>query len=126
LFSGLFTVSFLVLNRNDFLSKTPDRRQRTARSIYNLHFDIVHGCQLRCTGCPNSTLQPKIKRISVEDFNACQKRWNNLLLPRGWTPEFRGWMNLPEAKAHPSGRLTRGTDKACFFMAGNQFGTDYV
>jgi MoaA/NifB/PqqE/SkfB family radical SAM enzyme len=34
-----------------------------------LHIDIVHGCQLRCLGCPNSTLQPKVKRISVEDFD---------------------------------------------------------
>ena len=31
--------------------------------------DIVHGCQLRCIGCPNSTLQPKVKRMSPEDFN---------------------------------------------------------
>ena len=36
-----------------------------ATSIYNLHFDIVHGCQLRCVGCPNSILQPKIKRMPV-------------------------------------------------------------
>ena len=42
-----------------------------ATSIYNLHFDIVHGCQLRCVGCPNSTLLPKIKRISVDDFALC-------------------------------------------------------
>jgi radical SAM protein with 4Fe4S-binding SPASM domain len=44
---------------------------RRATSIYNFHFDIVHGCQLRCLGCPNSTLQPKIKRIGVEDFRRC-------------------------------------------------------
>lgn len=41
------------------------------RSIYNFHFDIVHGCQLRCLGCPNTTLLPKIQRISVEDFRQC-------------------------------------------------------
>ena len=41
------------------------------KSIFNLHFDIVHGCQLRCVGCPNSTLLPKVKRIEVEDFNRC-------------------------------------------------------
>ena len=39
------------------------------RHIYNLHMDIVHGCQLRCVGCPNSTLLPKVKRISVADFS---------------------------------------------------------
>lgn len=38
------------------------------RHIYAAHMDIVHGCQLRCVGCPNSTLLPKIKRVSVEDF----------------------------------------------------------
>jgi radical SAM protein with 4Fe4S-binding SPASM domain len=39
--------------------------------IYCAHLDIVHGCQLRCLGCPNSTLLPKIKRISVADFRTC-------------------------------------------------------
>lgn len=39
-----------------------------ATSIYSLHFDIVHGCQLRCIGCPNSTILPKVARIAVEDF----------------------------------------------------------
>lgn len=41
------------------------------RDIYCAHLDIVHGCQLRCLGCPNSTLLPKIKRIAVEDFRKC-------------------------------------------------------
>lgn len=41
------------------------------RHIFSLQFDIVHGCQLRCVGCPNSTLLPKISRISVEDFRTC-------------------------------------------------------
>ena len=43
----------------------------TPRSIYHFHFDIVHGCQLRCMGCPNATLLPKVKRISVDDFRQC-------------------------------------------------------
>ncbi|MGH8041695.1 MAG: SPASM domain-containing protein [Rudaea sp.] len=38
------------------------------KDIYCAHIDIVHGCQLRCVGCPNSTLQPKIKRVAVTDF----------------------------------------------------------
>lgn len=33
--------------------------------------DIVHGCQLRCIGCPNSGLRPKIRFMSPEDFGAC-------------------------------------------------------
>lgn len=41
------------------------------RRIEKLGFDIVHGCQLRCVGCPNSVIQPKIKQISVEDFSRC-------------------------------------------------------
>jgi hypothetical protein len=41
------------------------------KHLYALHFDIVHGCQLRCVGCPNSTLEPKIQRISVDDFAQC-------------------------------------------------------
>ena len=41
------------------------------RNIEKLGFDIVHGCQLRCVGCPNAVLQPKIKQISVADFARC-------------------------------------------------------
>ena len=41
------------------------------KHLYSVHFDIVHGCQLRCVGCPNSTLEPKIQRIPVEDFARC-------------------------------------------------------
>jgi molybdenum cofactor biosynthesis enzyme MoaA len=39
-----------------------------ANSIFMLHADIVHGCQLRCVGCPNSTIMDKVERISVDDF----------------------------------------------------------
>lgn len=38
------------------------------RAIDKLGFDVVHGCQLRCIGCPNSTLKPKIRQIAVADF----------------------------------------------------------
>jgi radical SAM protein with 4Fe4S-binding SPASM domain len=41
------------------------------RHLFSVHFDIVHGCQLRCVGCPNSTLEPKIQSTSVEDFGRC-------------------------------------------------------
>lgn len=37
-------------------------------ALQRLGIDIVHGCQLRCVGCPNSTLQPKVKRMPVESF----------------------------------------------------------
>jgi radical SAM protein with 4Fe4S-binding SPASM domain len=41
---------------------------RRADSIYLAHLDIVHGCQLRCVGCPNSILQPKIAQVAEDDF----------------------------------------------------------
>jgi MoaA/NifB/PqqE/SkfB family radical SAM enzyme len=43
----------------------------TPKHLFAVHFDIVHGCQLRCVGCPNSTLQPEIQRISTGDFGLC-------------------------------------------------------
>lgn len=39
--------------------------------IRRLGFDIVRGCQLRCIGCPNSTLRTKIKFVTSEDFKTC-------------------------------------------------------
>lgn len=36
-----------------------------------VHFDIVHGCQLRCVGCPNATLSPNVRRITVNAFARC-------------------------------------------------------
>ncbi len=41
------------------------------KHLYSVHFDIVHGCQLRCVGCPNSMLASKVSRIAVEDFARC-------------------------------------------------------
>ena len=43
----------------------------TPQSLEVMHFDIVGGCQLRCVGCPNSTLRPKAKPISLADFARC-------------------------------------------------------
>ena len=48
-----------------------------------------------------------------------RKSWmnrNRILHPRGWTPEFRGWMNLPQASETPSGRETVVPEGYCFFM----------
>ena len=44
---------------------------QSPKHIFAVHFDIVDGCQLRCVGCPNSTLEPKIRYIPVEDFACC-------------------------------------------------------
>jgi radical SAM protein with 4Fe4S-binding SPASM domain len=55
----------------DRVLAAPDMTPAKPRHVYALHFDIVHGCQLRCVGCPNSTLEPKIHRIAVDDFHRC-------------------------------------------------------
>jgi radical SAM protein with 4Fe4S-binding SPASM domain len=39
--------------------------------IRKFGFDIVHGCQLRCIGCPISTLKPKIHFVEPEVFDKC-------------------------------------------------------
>ena len=43
-------------------------------------------------------------------------RWEDFLRPRGWTPEFRRWMALPEAKENLTGRvvMTPPRPAACF------------
>ena len=43
----------------------------TLNQIDTFHFDIVQGCQLRCIGCPNSILLPKIDHITAEKFAQC-------------------------------------------------------
>ena len=208
------------------------------------HFEIVSGCQLRCVGCPNSTLQPKVKRIAVEDFEyllgrvdvkfvqylrlfnfgepllhrnlasileciprqdwgvgrveistnaqfidwddfeaalktdilthisvscdgdgtpeeytrlrppsrwdkfieflerahelrerycpdmelmtrtictdpVAQARWRSVLEPRGWIPEFRGWLYLPEAEQNMTGQAVVAPTRVCSFQAAN-------
>ncbi len=219
------------------------------RRIDKLGFDIVHGCQLRCVGCPNAVIRPKIRQISVADFERClahldvgevrlfrlfnfgepllhkdlpgilavipkqlfrvglvelstnaqyhdfdmlaealrtgvlgrlvvscdgdgtaasyeaarppakwekllaflrrakelrdrfapgmqlvtrtictdpeaQARWRRVLEPLGWTPEFRDWLNLPEAQ-RVSGRPLEVGSGACSFMDGSKFYVDY-
>jgi len=211
-------------------------------SIFMVHVDIVHGCQLQCIGCPNSTLMDKVKRVEVAHFSkilrnidvdyihtlrlfnfgepllhrqldkivaeipkqkwkasfvelstnaqytdwknfkemlklqivnkiavSCdgdgskekyeklrppakmeklieflkrtrelrdkwspatelitrtiveteqdKQNWLDILTPMGWTPEFRRWMILPEAKENPSNRKLNYIDGKCFFMA---------
>lgn len=220
----------------------PELRLPPIETIDKCHFEIVHGCQLRCVGCPNSTLQPKVQRIEPADFDAClrnidvrhieylrlfnfgepllhrqlakvldciprqgwsvgrveistnaqfvdwadleeairlrvldnlsvscdgdgtpedyerlrppsrwdrmiefleraralrdrhdpdltlmtrtvctdpkaQARWNQVLVPRGWVPEFRGWIYLPEAERNMTGRDIQAPRRICSFQA---------
>jgi radical SAM protein with 4Fe4S-binding SPASM domain len=46
-------------------------RFHTTTEIRTIQFDIVGGCQLRCVGCPNSTLLPKVTRIDPLVFATC-------------------------------------------------------
>lgn len=43
----------------------------TTGKLHVLGIDIVHGCQLRCIGCPNSGRQPKVRFMTPEVFGAC-------------------------------------------------------
>jgi len=54
---------------------------------------------------------------SVIETREDARRWEALLKPRGWTPEFRRWMALPEAKENRTGRLVRAPKGACVFLA---------
>jgi radical SAM protein with 4Fe4S-binding SPASM domain len=53
------------------LLKVPQLDFPPIDTIARFHFDIVHGCQLRCVGCPNSTLAPPVQRVAVDAFEAC-------------------------------------------------------
>lgn len=41
------------------------------KSLHTFQIDIVHGCQLRCVGCPNSTLLEKVRRVEIDEFRRC-------------------------------------------------------
>lgn len=47
------------------------RRRHRPIVISKLGFDIVHGCQLRCVGCPNSVTEPEIRFATRDVFRAC-------------------------------------------------------
>ncbi len=45
------------------------------------------------------------------------QRWEQLLRPLGWTPEFRKWMALPEAKENLTGRAVVVPRGHCVYIA---------
>ncbi len=65
--------SLSILNSVNRLFEVGKRKlnELTLSQIQTFHFDIVQGCQLRCIGCPNSTLLPKIDHIDPEQFSIC-------------------------------------------------------
>lgn len=52
------------MTRTDILASS--QSSGAPKSIFMLHLDIVGGCQLRCVGCPNSTLMPKVKQVPLD------------------------------------------------------------
>ncbi len=58
--------------------------------------DIVHGCQLRCLGCPNSTIRPTVKYMMVDDFGAILKNIDIAFLKR------LSLFNFGEPLLHPN------------------------
>ena len=46
-------------------------RKCDKRELAIVHFDIVGGCQLRCVGCPNSTILNHVTRIQPSVFGTC-------------------------------------------------------
>jgi radical SAM protein with 4Fe4S-binding SPASM domain len=82
---------------NDFFStaKQTFLGGRQDFKIMKMGFDIVHGCQLRCIGCPNSTIKPKIYHIPVDDFQKCLKH-----VDADYIHLFR-FFNFGEALLHP-------------------------
>lgn len=54
---------------------------------------------------------------SIVREHSDMKRWNQILLPRGWTPEFRRWMALPESRENMTGRVSMAPKGPCVYFA---------
>lgn len=46
-------------------------RPSAPRRLGFVYFEIVHGCQLACVGCPISVLQPKVERVPLARLERC-------------------------------------------------------
>jgi organic radical activating enzyme len=69
--------------------------------------------ELRDRWAPAMTLHTRTIVRTRQDA----ERWDNFLRPRGWTPEFRKWMALPEAKQNLTGRAVVVPRGHCVYMA---------
>ncbi|NQT22681.1 MAG: SPASM domain-containing protein [Candidatus Omnitrophica bacterium] len=54
---------------NKHLSRRLIWQEHVPRTMREVHVDVVSGCQLRCLGCPNSTMEKQIKHTPVGDFS---------------------------------------------------------
>lgn len=48
-----------------------DKEDWRTLGLRKVHFDIVDGCNLKCVGCPNSTMIKKVRRIDEQTFETC-------------------------------------------------------
>jgi hypothetical protein len=62
---------FVNNTRDDLLGLISSATGRIKFSLDPVHIDVVSGCQLRCPGCPNSTLRRNISYMPVGDFARC-------------------------------------------------------
>jgi radical SAM protein with 4Fe4S-binding SPASM domain len=72
------------------------KKDQAVSVLHRLGIDVVHGCQLRCIGCPNSTLRPKISFMSVTDFELIIKN-----IDVGYIKRLR-LFNFGEPLLHPA------------------------
>ncbi len=84
----------LVRNVGKYLGSA--KKHRAVSVLHRLGIDVVHGCQLRCIGCPNSTLRPKISFMSVADFELIMKN-----IDVGYIKRLR-LFNFGEPLLHPA------------------------
>lgn len=61
---------------------------------------------------PETKMMTRTVISSVE----CIPKWENLLTPFGFVPEFRGWKILPEASLNMTGRAVEPAEGICFFV----------
>lgn len=61
-------------------------------------------------------LDLELRTRSVVETNADIVRWNEVVGPLGWKPQFRNWINLPGAPQNMTGRETQPGEGLCHFV----------
>ena len=73
---------------------------------------LERAAELRNKHCPEMRLMTRT--VCVDPVE--QERWRSVLEPRGWTPEFRDWLNLPEAKERFNTKEPESVSGVCRFL----------
>jgi radical SAM protein with 4Fe4S-binding SPASM domain len=74
---------------------------------------LERAVKLRDRWAPNMQLWTRTVVRTQQDMHT----WEALLRPRGWTPEFRRWMALPDAAQNLTGRITVAPKGRCVFLS---------